>query len=252
MNRKLSFITACTCLGRTFSLEAVNSTRGLEECGFIFILRPALFELYPHQEERQKALARYTEHSNIHPFMMPLFTGMLLSLEQRIANGLMSDQHLHAFKNTTATTFSALGDSLFSGTLMTFWALLTAILLLAGHTNVALLETLLAFILLQLFRIMSFFFGLKQGLLTLHWIKKLKPINWAYTLKFLNALLLACFLWQMAPRHTTPFPWDEYALSIAALVAAAWSMGRVRLPRIILLTGVLVIILLFERHGLGM
>ena len=128
----LSPRASLSCLLRTWCVNAANSTRGMQEIGLLFVLEPGLRELYPAAEDRARALARYTEHASTHPFFMPLFTGMLLGLEEQAAAHLLPDDLLKNFKNATATTLSAVGDAFFSGSLLPLWALITILLLLEG------------------------------------------------------------------------------------------------------------------------
>ena len=78
-------LVALNCLGRTCCINAATTARGMQQVGLLFVLSPALCWLYPEGAARARAFARYGGHSNTHPFMIPLFVGILLSLEEEIA-----------------------------------------------------------------------------------------------------------------------------------------------------------------------
>ena len=119
-------------------------------------------------------------------------------------------------RETLATTLSALGDSFFSGTLLPLWSLLSVSLLLAGFTGIAIVLAISLFCALLLFRAICFVSGLRYGLTTLATLRTIKPL-----------------------------PWTAYALGAAAVLAAAWLVGRMRLPRLLLwvvTTGALILV----------
>ena len=66
------------CLARTACISAANTARSMQQVGLAFALEPALRWLYPAPADLRRSLARYTGHSNTHPFMAPLFVGILL------------------------------------------------------------------------------------------------------------------------------------------------------------------------------
>ena len=223
------------CLARTGCINAAMTARGMQQIGLAFVLEPALRQLYPEPQDFARAMSRYAGHSNTHPFMIPLFVGILLSLEQAIARGSLPESALNSVRETLATTLSALGDSFFSGTLLPLWSLLSIAIVLAISLFCALL----------LFRAICFVSGLRYGLTTLAKLRKLNLINWVDRLKMINAALAALVIWHLPLRTIKPFPWTAYALGAAAVLAAAWLVGRMRLPRLLLwvvTTGALILV----------
>ena len=166
-------------------------------------------------------MGRYAGHSNTHPFMIPLFVGILLSLEQAIAKGSLPEAALNSVRETLATTLSALGDSFFSGTLLPLWSLLSVSLLLAGFTSLAVMLAIGLFCALLLFRAICFISGLRYGLATLVQLRRLNLINWVDRLKMINAALAALVIWHLPLSRIKPFPWTAYALGAAAVLTAA-------------------------------
>lgn len=233
------------CLGRTSCINAAMTARGMQQIGLAFVLEPALRHLYPEPRDFARAMARYAGHSNTHPFMIPLFVGILLSLEQAITKGAMPEAALTSVRETLATTLSALGDSFFSGTLLPLWSLLSVSLLLAGFTDLAVTLAVTLLCGLLLFRTACFISGLRYGLTTLARLRKLNLINWVGRLKMVNAVLTALVIWHLPISHMIPFPWTAYAVGAAAVLAAAWLVGRMRLPRLLLwvvTTGALILV----------
>lgn len=231
------------CLVRTWLVGAAMTTRGMQHLGLLYALEPGLKTLYSAPEDLAAARLRYLDHVNTHPFMAPLFTGMLLALEKQVAAGTLAPQALDMLKSTTATTLSALGDSFFSGTVLIFWSLTTTLLLLAGHMPWAVVWTLLLFATQGAFRVWSFYLGLRQGLLALQRIRQLDLINWGDRLKTVNALLLAVLLWQIAPFRVEEGLSQQFFWGLLCLGSAGFLVARVHVPRL-LLAGLLFSVLL--------
>ena len=231
------------CLARTWMVGAAMTTRGMQHLGLLYALEPGLKCLYPDPTALAAARLRYLDHVNTHPFMAPLFVGMLLALEKQVAAGTLAPQMLHMIKSTTATTLSALGDSFFSGTVLVFWSLTTILLLLSGQTLPAAAWTLFLFILQLGFRVWSFYLGLRQGMLALQRIRQLDCLNWGDRLKTVNALLLAVLLWKIAPFQREEGLSQEFFWSLLCLGSAGFLIARVHVPRL-LLAGLLFSVLL--------
>ena len=98
---------------------------------------------------------------------------------------------------------------------------------------------------LLLFRAICFVSGLRYGLTTLAKLRRLNLINWVDRLKMINAALAALVIWHLPLSRIKPFPWTAYALGAAAVLTAAWLVGRMRLPRLLLwvvTTGALILV----------
>ena len=226
----LNLHTCLRCLVRTWLVGAAMSARGMQHLGQLYALNPALENLY-QGPTLVAARARYIEHSHTHPHWVPLFTGILLAMERDMARGILDPEVFKGLKRTTASVFSALGDSLFSGTILVSWALVGALLLLSFPVHFACIWTLFLFFSLLAFRIASFFLGVRHGLAALRWIARLNCINWSARLKFVNSLLLAVLLWKIAPRDEGTF---NFMAVFPAVAGGAFLVGRLHMPRIIL------------------
>ena len=79
------------CLARTCCINAAVTARGMQQIGLAFVLAPAFNRLYPESSARARAFARYGGHSNTHVFMVPLYVGIVLALEEQIARGSLPE-----------------------------------------------------------------------------------------------------------------------------------------------------------------
>lgn len=243
-------LTALNCLARTFCINAAATTRGMQQIGLAFVLTPAFFHLYPDVEARARAFARHGGHSNTHVFMVPLYVGIILSLEKQIAQGILSESSLETIRSTLGTTLSALGDSFFSGTLLPLWALSSMCLVMFGLAKLALLMTLLLWIALLTVRVTSFFLALRHGITILLQLKRLDLINWAGRLKAINMILTILLLGQIIIADNVP--WQICAIVLPTLLGAVWLIGRLHLSRILLWTVLLGILFIMDEELLSM
>ena len=228
----LTTSVALRCLARCGCINAAISTRAMQEIGLLFVLEPAIAALYP-PEERQKALSRHAGHSNTHPYMMPLYLGIILALERQVADGALPAAALGGVSRTLSTTLSAIGDGFFEGAVLPCWSLACVIFVLWGQVWAAIALTALLVAGMVAFRIGIFFYGLRHGVAALQWLKRLALIDWAGRIKQVNAVMLALLL-GVTPWTGHTFPWLLCVPALLCAAAAAAFAGRVRLPRIVL------------------
>jgi len=204
---------------RCYLAGAGFNTRGMQNIGLIYAMQPGLRAVHHGDPAALKAAyKRYIGHYQSHPFWTPCLVGIFLHVEAAIAAGRFPAKMLAKVKDTTAYTLSALGDSVFAGSMLIFWALLTICLLLSDQTAVAIALGCGFFAALQAFRIYTFVGGLRQGFKFLERLKRLDLINWGRRVKYLNALLLI-WLWILIwPR---PFDWWEWLGGVTALLIFA-------------------------------
>ena len=212
-----------TCFFRTYFVGAAFNTRGMQNVGLVFVLEPGLKAIYKDPEARREARNRYLRHYNTHPFWTPLLAGMFLSLEDKISRGGFPPSVLESMKNTTIYTLSAIGDSVFAGSLLVFWSLSTVIFLVSGQILSAVLWGVLWLSLLQLFKLYTFILGYREGLKFLVRLKRWDLINWGQRLKMFNALLVALLLFQIWPEAEFGPYWIA---AVAALLVSAWLVFR--------------------------
>lgn len=238
----LSTRISLRCLYRTWLAGAAMTTRGMQHLGFLYALNPGLEALYSDARKLAEARSRYLAHINTHPFMAPLLAGFLLALETRIAQGLMQPQSMRALTRTTAATLSAVGDSFFSGTALATWALSASLCIIMGMIPLAAWWTLFLFALLMVFRVWTFFVGLREGILVLQRIRRMDLINWGDRLKLINALLLTLLLWEMASQTGLSLWWDTFFLGAACIAGGILLVSRAHVPRILLAATVLAVL----------
>ena len=203
---------------RCYLAGAGFNTRGMQNIGLVYAMQPGLRAIHTDPKALKAAQKRYVGHYQSHPFWTPCLVGIFLYVEAAISAGRFPPKMLAKIKDTTAYTLSALGDSVFAGSLLIFWALMTICLLLAGHPSAALALGIFFFLGLQAFRIWVFVGGLRQGFKFLEKLKRLDLINWGQRFKYINAGLLL-WLWSLVwPR---PFDWTEWLSGTVALLLFA-------------------------------
>lgn len=200
---------------RCYMAGAGFNTRGMQNIGLMYAMQPGLRSIHEDPKELKAAYKRYVRHYQSHPFWLPCLVGIYLNVESSIAAGRFPPKMLAKVKDTTAYTLSALGDSVFGGSLLIFWALLTICLLLSGQGAAALVLGLAFFVGLQAFRGLTFVGGVRQGFKFLEYLKKWDLINWGRRIKYVNAVLLV-WLWTLI----WPRPYDvvEWAIGVCALM----------------------------------
>jgi PTS system mannose-specific IID component len=216
-----------SCFARCYLIGAAYNTRGLQHVGLAFAMEPGLKALYPDPARRGEAFDRYLKLYNTHFFWTPLLVGLFLSLEGKIAQGLVPAEMLDNVKTTTAFTLSAIGDTFFSASVMGLWGLTGACLVAAGRYD--LLAALAAglFLAAQAFKAVTFRAGYREGFHVLRRLRRWDLVNLGRRVKVANAVLLTVFWLLARPRG------EGTALADAALVAvlAAWAATRPSMSR---------------------
>lgn len=194
---------------RTYLVGATFNTRGMQNVGLACIMEPGLRELYGSDPAAlQSARARYLKHYNTHPYWTPLLVGIFLSMEKKIAQGLLQPDILPQLRTTTVYTLSALGDSFFRGSLLIMWSLVAVNLAVGAQYWLMVLWLLLCVAGLQAFKAYTFGRGYAQGLSFLQRLKSWNLIDWGRRIKLVNGVLVAIFLVQAAPnKGLGMLPW---------------------------------------------
>ena len=186
---------------RTYMVGATFNTRGMQNVGLAFIMEPGLRALYAGDATALKrARGRYLKHYNTHPYWTPLLAGIFLSMERKIASGMLPADILPKLRSTTVYTLSALGDSFFGGSFLVLWSLVGVNLAAAGHVGLLVAWVMFCLAGLQLFKMFTFGRGYAQGLAFLQRLKSWGLIDWGQRLKLANGVLLALFVLQVAPQ----------------------------------------------------
>lgn len=207
------------CFLRTYLVGASMNPRGLMSVGLLFAMQPGLWIIHKEPKAREQALKRYARHFSSHPFWVPCLVGIFLSVEADIAGRRLPPDALEKVKNTTSYTLSAIGDSVFAGSLLIFWALSSSCMLLMGQRVLPLAMGLFFFLGLQGFRVYTFLGGIRGGFGFLASLKRWDLINWGRRIKFVNAGLLL-WLWMLLfpARAPATWFWGMGALALAGLL----------------------------------
>jgi PTS system mannose-specific IID component len=227
------------CFLRTYLVGASMNPRGLMSVGLLYAMQPGLWAIHRETSAREQALKRYARHFSSHPFWVPCLVGIFLNVEADIATRRLPPETLEKIKNTTSYTLSAIGDSVFAGSLLIFWALLTSCLLLVGQRALPVGIGLLFFLGLQCFRVYTFLGGVRRGFSFLGALKRWDLINWGRRIKFVNAALLL-WLWHLLfPRGDA----SGWAWGMAGLTLAGALTLRPLLPRWVVAAIVLAVLM---------
>jgi mannose/fructose/N-acetylgalactosamine-specific phosphotransferase system component IID len=224
--------TLLSCFFRCYCIGAAYNTRGLQHVGLAFAMEPGLTAIYPDVEKRNAVWPRYMQLYNTHFFWTPLLVGLFLSLEEKIAQGVAPAEMLDNVKTTTAFTLSAIGDTFFSASLMGLWGLSAACLVAGGHFEILAVLAATLFVAAQVFKLLTFFAGYREGFQVLRRIRRWDLVNLGRRVKVANAVLLSAF-WLLI------LPWGKVggSLADAALVCvlAVWAATRPTVSREIVL-----------------
>lgn len=220
-----------SCFLRSYFVSAGFNAHGMQNIGFIYAIEPGLRIIHSDREKLVEARARYISHYNTHPFWTPLLLGIFLRAEKNIHAGVLPVQALLAMKDTASYSLSAIGDSVFTGTLLPFWAIATSCFLVSGHYIPAFIFSALLFALLQIFRLYTFVLGLRTGMAALMRVRHMRLMEWGQRLKLANAVLLVFFLRLIAHPHIRP---EIFYSVCATLCIAAWFIARKNIPRLVL------------------
>lgn len=229
---ELTIRTLLSCFFRCYFIGAAYNTRGLQHVGLAFAMEPGLKAIYPDEATRNTVWPRYMQLYNTHFFWTPLLVGLFLSLEEKIARGVAPAEMLDNVKTTTAFTLSAIGDTFFSASVMGLWGLSAACLVATGCFRTLAVLVAALFVAIQIFKLMTFFSGYREGFQVLRRIRRWDLVNLGRRVKVANAVLLSVF-WLLI------LPWGRTrgTLADAALVGvlAVWAATRPTVSREIVL-----------------
>lgn len=200
----------------------------MQNVGLALALEPGLRVLHQRSKPWQQARRRALQHYNTHPFWTPLLVGIFLALERDIARGILPAAAMQRVKSTTTCTLSALGDSFFSGGAVVFFCLVLTLLIVNGWATAAWCWVGTFFVLLQLFKLLTFVGGLREGIAFLNRLKRWNLINWGQRLKFANAGLLLVLWMGLWPALGPAWDWTFWSM---AVILGAFCSLRLGLSR---------------------
>ena len=144
----------------TFLMGSFNFER-MQSMGFCVSMIPVIKRFYSSKEDQAAALKRHLEFFNTQPWVGSAVMGVTAAMEQERANGSkdIDDAAISGVKVGLMGPLAGVGDPIFWGTLRPVFAALGAGLALTG----SLLGPLLFFILINLARSLTRWYGFKYG-----------------------------------------------------------------------------------------
>ncbi|EAM4071520.1 PTS mannose transporter subunit IID [Salmonella enterica] len=133
----------------------------MQALGFCFSMVPAIRRLYPENNDaRKQAIKRHLEFFNTHPYVAAPVLGVTLAMEEKRANGAeIDDGAINGIKVGLMGPLAGVGDPIFWGTVRPVFAALGAGIAMSG----SLLGPLLFFILFNLVRLATRYYGYRKG-----------------------------------------------------------------------------------------
>jgi PTS system mannose-specific IID component len=133
----------------------------MQALGFCFCMVPAIRRLYPeNNDDRKAAIKRHLEFFNTHPYVAAPVLGVTLAMEEQRANGApIDDAAINGLKVGLMGPLAGVGDPIFWGTVRPVFAALGAGIAMTG----SLLGPLLFFILFNLVRLLTRYYGVSYG-----------------------------------------------------------------------------------------
>ncbi|QBY43096.1 PTS mannose transporter subunit IID [Arsenophonus nasoniae] len=133
----------------------------MQALGFCFSMIPVIRRLYPeNSEERKQAIKRHLEFFNTHPYVAAPVLGVTMAMEEQRANGAdIDDGAINGIKVGLMGPLAGVGDPIFWGTVRPVFAALGAGTAMSG----SLLGPLLFFILFNLVRLLTRYYGVSYG-----------------------------------------------------------------------------------------
>ncbi|MGP1959885.1 MAG: PTS mannose transporter subunit IID [Arsenophonus sp. NC-TX2-MAG3] len=133
----------------------------MQALGFCFSMIPVIRRLYPeNSKERKQAIKRHLEFFNTHPYVAAPVLGVTIAIEEQRANGAdIDDGAINSIKVGLMGPLAGVGDPIFWGTVRPVFAALGAGIAVSGN----LLGPLLFFILFNLVRLLTRYYGIIYG-----------------------------------------------------------------------------------------
>jgi len=151
---------------RTFFLQSVWNFKGMQNLGFLFVIKPVLDFLYKG-DERTRAYLRHMDFFNTHPFCASYIIGIVIKAEKNYATTGDEKflQEISGAKKVLGGPVAAFGDSIIWGFLRPFVALLASFFVFYFSKDVSkmFIGPLIAFFGFNFFHLQLRWKGLKQG-----------------------------------------------------------------------------------------
>lgn len=104
---------------RSLFLQSVWNFERMQNVGFLFAIKPMLDRIYTDKKERNAAYLRHLDFFNTHPYMANIIIPACANVEESNSDIQKKIKDLKFLKIAAASSFAAIGDSFFWGTLRT-------------------------------------------------------------------------------------------------------------------------------------
>lgn len=133
----------------------------MQALGFCYSMVPVIRRLYPeNNDDRKQAIKRHLEFFNTHPYVAAPVLGVTMAMEEQRANGAdIDDGAINGIKVGLMGPLAGVGDPIFWGTVRPVFAALGAGIAMTG----SLLGPLLFFVLFNLVRLLTLYYGVSYG-----------------------------------------------------------------------------------------
>ena len=133
----------------------------MQALGFCYSMVPVIRRLYPdNNDDRKQAIKRHLEFFNTHPYVAAPILGVTMAMEEERANGAdIDDGAINGIKVGLMGPLAGVGDPIFWGTVRPVFAALGAGIAMTG----SLLGPLLFFVLFNLVRLLTLYYGVAYG-----------------------------------------------------------------------------------------
>ncbi|MCL2029619.1 MAG: PTS system mannose/fructose/sorbose family transporter subunit IID [Deltaproteobacteria bacterium] len=119
----MNFSTLAAVAFRSFFLEASWNSQGQQNLGLAAAIDPALRRIHAPGEPLRAARERALDFFNTNPVLSGLAIGVVLNLEEGVAEGRISVQERTSLSASLSQALSAIGDALFWQSWLPFCAL---------------------------------------------------------------------------------------------------------------------------------
>lgn len=181
---------------RSLAIQATNNFERMLGPGFLFVIWPALRNLYPDKKARLEAAGRHLTFFNTHPYFANCVAGVVVHAEVTTPRQYV-DFEISALKRAMMGAFGALGDDLFWAGLMPASGAL-ALVVYVFFPEAALIGLLVSLIVYNAFhfwaRVHLFRMGLRLGRRVSRYLKLLRLPKVAMWAKAAAAMLVGAFL----------------------------------------------------------
>ncbi|PIV18178.1 MAG: hypothetical protein COS41_05295 [Elusimicrobia bacterium CG03_land_8_20_14_0_80_50_18] len=152
---------------RSFFLQSLWNFKGMQNAGFLYVMRPVLDFLYPEAHERKNAYLRHLDFFNTHPYYASYIIGAVCAAEERYASTDSEDdlRRIVETKKILGGPIAAFGESQIWGTLRPFAAVIGVFFIILFSKNITLMWSgpIAAFLFYSSVHIYLRWYGLEDG-----------------------------------------------------------------------------------------